>query len=373
MTNKSKKNKSGNSIKIQGKMKTMSNRSQQSREKIPAAGPDKVLINGVLTTTGKKSRNRGRKQKGLPGRVLLPQFTTSQLDVFDSRSFGVKIPDESSAPSAVAFSRNLGPINTGTTGFGTVVYRYHPLNYAVVALPAVGPNWTFSPAFAGGIPVSNQTPLTVSFGALRTAAFGIKISTRQAYTAASGFVHVALVPDVIDRATWAYPLSISAMEYAPVYRRIPVADLVENDIIVMSKFTDATGFRYYDPNNADFIASAVTAPFNTTGWMSIIITIEGPASVANAIDVEYLSHYEGLVAAAAGQGVIEVTKAAPHSPAIMASTSFVVEEIQQIRVCTDDDNEEPSFWTDAVQAFKLGVNIANGISQLTSNITALSM
>jgi hypothetical protein len=151
------------------------------------------------------------------------------------------------------------------------------------------------------------------------------------------------------------------MEYAPYYRRVPIADLVEDDIIVTGNYTDATAFRYYDPVALDFNANGT---MSTSGWTAIVVAIESSLNITNAIDIEYIAHYEGLAASGAGTlGVIVATKAAPHSPAILAAVSYVDQNIEPVRVLAECNEDSFSFWKDVQSTFTTGLRVANGVSK----------
>lgn len=316
--------------------------------------------------------------KARPGKASLPQFTIAQVDAFCPEAFGVKVPDDATAPSCVAFSRDEVSLNTTAAGGIGIAFRYNPVATVVFPATVSSSTWTWPAAFGNSAAVSNSAALQSNFNALRTVAHGVKITTRQSAFNASGFVHVALVADSgTNQTTWSYPTSISAMEYAPYYRRIPIADLIEDEVLVMNKYTDHTAFRYIDPNHGDNNSTFLTTGlgtaydygFPTSGWMAILVWVEGPASITSAVDVEYIHHYECLTQSNAG--IIAITKAAPCSPAILAATSYVVEHSEPISATREDEDNIGPFWRDVSTLFTTGLRVANGVVSGVKTVTGL--
>lgn len=338
-------------------------KSTQSKAlRIPAGKPQAQQQAGVP----KRGSTQAYSQRSSRSSAFasMPQFTMAQIDPFAEESFGTKVPDDSTAPTATAFSRNLLPITvtTANPGMGQL-FRYHPANWAVNPTGVTGTTWTWGTAYAGATVTSNIGALKANYTALKTVAWGLKISCRQNYAVATGMVHIAHVPDVIDGSTWSYPTSVSALEYAPYYRRIPVADLIQDDVIVNGRFTDATAFRFIDPAIGDAGSGTLAqANFPTPGWLGIMVWYEGNTTIADAIDIEYLAHYEGLPQTTSGtSGVIAATKCSPYSPTVLAATSFVGENTEPIRVTSECNENSPEFWATIEGVYNRGIQIANGV------------
>lgn len=312
----------------------------------------------------------GGLQRTRKSKRSLPQFTVAQLDPFCPEAQGVKVPDDATAPSAVAFSRDLQPLNTGTTGGAGLVFRYHPVAAFVSPTVSSSTTWTWPVSFAS-TNVANQGTLAANFNAARVVSFGVKLSCRQSILNASGFVHVALVPEVLDGSTWQYPTSVAAMEYAPYYRRIPLADLARDDVIIPSRYTDHTAFRYIDTANPDTITNFRPA---TTGWMAILVWVEGPISMPSALDVDIIHNYEALASNPSGSGtggILAITAPAPYSPGIMAATDYTIQNSEPVRVIAENQEDTPDFWNTAKSLYGAGVKIASGMIPVISTIASL--
>jgi len=320
---------------------------------------------------------KARKANTKRGKMDLPQFVIAQVDPFCPEAFGVKVPDDTTSPSSVAFSRDLVTLSTNATiGGAGAVFRFSSSAAIYNATPVTSTTWTFPALATGSSPVSNNGALATNFNLLRTAAFGIKLETRQSAFAAAGFVHIALVPDSfssLSAAQPSYPTSVALMEYAPYYRRVPIADLIEDEITVPGKWTDSTGFRYINPILPD--DTSLNSTFPAAGWLAIQIWVEAPVSITNVVDIEMIHHYEGLsqnstVSGGTG-GILPLTKAAPYSPAIMAATDHVVTHMEPIAVNREDEENTGTVWNDVFQLFGTGLQIASGIFPILGPASSL--
>jgi hypothetical protein len=332
----------------------VSQRNVTSRALVLRAQPSATLTGGRQQST--ENYNTGNRQG-------LPQFIIASIDPFCEQAFGCKVPDQATMPSAVAFSRDLVPISIGATFAGAgYVFRFDSNAGFVPLVPTSSTSWT-APTYASATSTSNAAALSANYGLIRTVAFGIKLETRQSAFNAGGFLHIALVPEQLEGSTtFIYPTSVNGMEYAPSYKRIPIADLIEDEITVAGKYSDpGTAFRYLAPNFSD-VSSPYTPGFPSSGWSAIMVWVEAPGlSLANAVDVEILHHYEAMTLATGVQGIIDITPAAPHSPSIMAAASFVSDRVDPIQVNREDEENKSTFWTRAMKLFPIGVKIASGI------------
>jgi hypothetical protein len=275
-------------------------------------------------------------------------------------------------PSAVAFSRDLLPIGTTATSGGGYVFRFDSTN-ALVPLPGLTASTWTQPTYASSAATANATALYNTFAALRTVAFGIKIETRQSAFAANGFVHIGLAAEVDTNSvtTFSYPTSVSQMEFLPYYKRIPIADLIEDDIMVVGRYTDVgTAFRYINPNPLNIEPAGYVPAWPATGWSAIIVWVEALGVTGPAIDVEVIHHYEALTQSATSSGIIDVTKAAPHSPIELAATSYLVDRVDPVQVNREDEENKGNFWQDVGRTFNIGLKVASGIFPVLAPFSA---
>jgi len=296
----------------------------------------------------------------------LPQFAYAQMDAFSEGAEGVKVPDDATAPSCTTIARDEYAMSTNTTGGAGFVFRGELLGAYVALTPVTSGSWTIPASYGGANNVSNAGAIQAAFTAYRTVAYGIAISTRQSALNASGYVHVALVEESYTGSTWNYPTTIAAMEYSPYYRRVPIADLINDVVKINGLYTDMTAFKYNGTTTLTY--TSPTLALQNGPWMSVLVWVEGPASIASVVDVDVIHHFETIVGVAGNGTLVQATKAAPHSPIELAATSHMVTHIDPIRVVHED--QKPSDWIkDASDIFHGGIAIAQGVVSIMPRIS----
>lgn len=326
-------------------------KNEESAKNIPRSTKTDLRQGGK----GKKMALEGASDKA----KRIPRFVLAQANPFHDDAFGAKVPDDSTASSCTAFSRNDILLSTGATNGVGAVFRAGPFPFQVNPTSTGSQTWTWLASKAGGLNVGNQAALASTFAALRPVAFGIQLSTRLSYTAASGIVHVAIIPEMLNGSTWEYPVNTTEMGYAPFHQSFPLAELVENSISVSSKFTDKTAFRYIDPGVTD--VATYTNALPSSGWCAIQVWVEGAPASSAVLDVEYICHYEALTpAASASGGVITPSPAAPHSPAVMAAASYLNENLSPISYTKGDSMDHVNWGS----IWNAGLAIANGVGKV---------
>jgi hypothetical protein len=363
----------------QKKMAASSNHSKSGAIKapkgVPRGQPEKEMINGRPVFGPENSNNKIKKANKGPA---MPQFAIAQIDPFTKAAYGCKVNDESTAESIVAVSHNEVSMSTGNSygGTGIVFMGDAVASYVGVGAVSSSTAWAYAASFANTTQASNITALQNNVAELRTVAWGLKINSRQSFTNASGVVHIAQVPVIFDSnsTTYQFPTTVAQMEYSSFYKRVPIADLIESELIVTGRYTDTSAFMYRDPNLLAYSNAATNSYIATsTGWMAIVVWIEAPISTTNAIDVEQIVHYECMPKETGGTaGILTATPAAPHSPTIMAATSYVQQCLPSVKVVSPDNEDD--FWSIAKDAWNVGVKIANGVATMAEMAgTAVAM
>jgi len=316
-----------------------------------------VRVKGKKSSKTANKRVPKRKSANKTSRKALPLFTVAQLDPFNEAVKGIKVPDESTAPSYTAMSREVKTMGTdGTYGNGITVFRYHPKVSTVGANIGAGNTWSYVASFGSSGSVGNQSTLSSTFGAMRCVAWGLRVTSRLAASTAAGMVHVCEVAEQLDGSTWTYPTSLASMALMPGYKKVPIADLVHDQLLVPGRITDATAFRYINPGTPD-VPTDSSVP--TSGWTAILVYIESGASVTNAIDVDVVHHWEALPTGNSTP-VFAPTDATPYSPAALAATKYVVEKSNMVRVVSETMNDK-GFWNEVANTFQAGISIATGL------------
>jgi hypothetical protein len=330
-----------------------------NKQLVIRAPPSKQLSSGRVSKVWKPSTH-----STVGGKI--PQFPLACISPFSEAAFGVKVPDNNLAPSVTAFSRDIVSLGTGTIGGQAIVFRHQPGSMGYNLTMVTPTTWTTAASYPS-FPAANLTSLANQFAAIRTAAWGIKITTRQAATVASGVVHIALIADSQVGTTWSVPQNVSQMENSPYYRRVPIADLIEDDIYVSGRYTDQTAFAYYDPSH---LITTNNTQNDTAGWLQIMIAIEGPVSTVNMIDIDLIHHYEAFTGVASS-GILSLTAAAPASPVEMAATATTLATVPPITVSSEVGNDANAITNDIVNIYQGAVQIATGVVSILPKATSL--
>jgi len=259
------------------------------------------------------SRNASRAST-----VTFPQFAVAQIDPFDPASRGVRVPDESTAPSS-AFKLFDQTTMAGSTAGTSVAneaccrlffpncVRYSKRQSNTSNSPTSGSGGS---TWAGDSDTpSKASSVTSTYSLSRPVAHGIRISCPLAPTSVTGYAHVALVsidtygsigdnPDELALAG-KLPTTVSDMRELPHYRRVTLASLTQESLTVVNKFLDTTAFRYTSTQSDELISDANGQPKGTfhvpSSWMTIVVFVEGHGQDAGktVLTVENITHFEG--------------------------------------------------------------------------------
>jgi len=287
------------------------------------------------------------------------RFALAQLDPFEPRANGCKIPDSNTMPSISNNDIDLIPFNPpGTSGY-LVAAAYAP-SYASSVI-----NSTDVSASACAWPIAynstrrNYTNVVASIEAIRPVAHAIRLSSALAPTTATGFVHLGLSVESRKNGTTGggavpdFPKSVNEMTGLAHYKRVTLASLTQSPLTVLNKWIDETAFRYEDPRaQRNYISEASDTLTDTTfnffgGWASIIVYYEGAPLNLNPISVEHLLLTECLPQK---NSFIIGSQAAPNSPATMAATS----QMQAQTEFSHTEAQQPGHIQRSVNAFAEG-------------------
>jgi len=228
----------------------------------------------------------------------LSKYELVNLNPFDARCFGVKIPDSNTQPSETTVDENRVVISTdATTNAQCTAFMPYMNGNAVAATGASALGWNWVATFGGNQPSANIAEIQADYVAVRPVGHGIRLSCSSAPLNVTGFVHICIVPnEQFLKTTWAFPTSVSQMNNQPWYRRFTLASLTQRSVTVVNKFLDATATRYQDSDNNQVASSGATAHEFQFGnsWCAIIVAIEGAPPSSSPITVQTIVHYEGL-------------------------------------------------------------------------------
>jgi len=255
------------------------------------------------------------------------KFALAQLDPFESRAVGAKIPDSNTMPSIANSDADSVRMSVPAAAGNLLATAFKP-GYTESYINALDNNGALSVAWTGAWnPRRNLVSVTAAIEAIRPVAHAVRISSPLAPTTASGFVHMGIAVESrrSHRTATApdYPTTPEEMAGLQHYRRVTVASLTQSPITIINKWLDETGFRYEDPRAVNnYVGSASTVATTTfnydTSWGVLIVMVEGNNQVASPLSFEHLLMSECIPQKNA---FILGTPAAPNSPGTMSAVS----------------------------------------------------
>lgn len=244
----------------------------------------------------------------------IPKYTLAVVRPFSDNAIGAKVPDMNSMPSATSFSREIVSPKLNQSGYSFTAYRFQHTCTTIngtsstgmsAAWPSIGSSFT-NPATGGdsygleglnytatpnGRGYATQDPCYQSMIAnyldTRTVACGIRVQCNLPALTACGFIHIACVPEDMLGTTWQYPTTFAAMERAPFYQKVPLANLINNQANINLPIMDQGAWRYRNtgllPSNVgqSFIASTTAATGG--GTAPVQVTQSGSSTLSNGV------------------------------------------------------------------------------------------
>lgn len=281
----------------------------------------------VRTTRRRTPNRRMAKSCVCPGELTpTAKFALAQLDPFESRCQGAKVPDSNTIPSVSNVDQDQVSLTTSATASNLNAIAFFPsYSYAsLVGGPGASINWSIN----GASSRRNSSSVTTNIEAIRPVAHAIRVSSQLAPTTTTGFIHVGLavesrkgtdaalrVPDL--------PTTVNEMTGLPHYKRFTIASLTQSPITVINKWIDETAFRYDSPDSLPSTAltgESLTQTLLNFGqsWATIVVMIEGAPASVTALSFEHLLMTECIPKRTA---FILGTQAAPNSPGTMSAVS----------------------------------------------------
>ena len=313
-------------------------------------------------------------KNGFVSGCALSQYQLSQIDAFDPRVVGVKIPDSNAAPSCgLMVSDDISLPVPGTTGF-SCAFAFQPSTSTtmITAVPGSANSWTWPVNFGGNTASQKFAAVNNNFDLFRPVAHGVRISSSLAATAATGFVHIAVYPSRMTRGTWDFPLTLAAMADCMWYTRITVSSLTQTPYVIQNKFLDCTSQRYIDTNTSTgrLGDNPSTAGQNFAGasnianeWCTVVIALEGAnttATLNNPISAETLVHYEALPAPL---GVQAGGPAAAFDPRDMQGAAAISAQQNPVSPVSPE-GQSSSILEGVIQAAQAAGNVAVDVARV---------
>jgi len=294
------------------------------------------------------------------------KFALAQLDPFEPKCLGAKVPDSNTMPSIANCDTDLRTLPAPSVAGRIVAAAFFP-NY--------GHSYIFATEGASSVTWSNTnfvsrrnfSNVARSVEAIRPVAHAVRMTSALAPTSTTGFVHIGLsVESRISNSTASaaidLPTTINEMTGLSHYKRITLASLTQSPITAINKWLDETGFRYDDSRSVPNYAAAqvqndTVQPFQSnlnllSSWATIVVMIEGaPAAGADVISFEHLLMTECLPRKDAW---VLGTGAAPNSPGTMSAVSTMTAETDFVHT----EAQQESYVQQGLNAFERGAAVA---------------
>jgi len=300
------------------------------------------------TTTTRKTTN---KPCVCPGELSHgAKWALAQLDPFDNRCQGAKIPDSNTIPSISNSDVDILSVSSTAVASDLTGRAYRPFYTQAVCAATSGAALAWGNF--GGVNWSNrskQAAYVAAMELIRPVAHAVRLSCPLAPTSASGFVHIGLSTEGMHESTQAikYPTTIAEMSGLSNYRRFTLASLTQAPITVINKWLDDTAFKY-SASNAGTGTSGIAMTNQTDyAWATIIIVVEGAPVSSQVLSVEHLLLSEGVPDKS---GVIIGTQAAPSAPGVLSSVSSMQTETAFVHT----EAEQESYIARGVEALARG-------------------
>lgn len=321
---------------------------------------------------------RRRSTRSMVGydRVLTPasKFALAQLDPFELKCLGAKIPDSTTIPSLSHSDVDQVSLAAPPTAGLLVAQAFNP-SYVSAQLNAnqLSPTPSATQIAWDGNFVArrNFSKMSTSIEAYRPVAHAIRLSCGLSPTTATGFVHLGLCVESrrnndFNTTVPNYPDTVNDMTGLAFYRRVTLASLTQSPITIINKWIDDTGFRYDDFSSAYNFApsssSVQTITFNfQQSWGTLIVMVEGAPTGAPVLNAEHILHSELLPQK---DGFVIGTPAAASSPGAMS----VVSQMQGETDFSHTEAEQESYIQRGMNEISRGASVAG--EQVFVNVAA---
>lgn len=287
------------------------------------------------------------------------KFALAQLDPFEPKCLGAKIPDTNTVPSIANADTDQVTLAGPSTNGNLIAIAFNPsyqsaINAATEGAGSVSWTTTFSKR-------RNADNVVASVEAIRPVAHAVRMVSPLAPTSTTGFVHVGIsVESRVNSAVGVapdYPTTVNQMTGLAHYKRFTLASLTQSPVTIINKWIDEIAFRYEDPRTTYAFVGSASTP-NTSqlqfqsGWGTLIVMVEGqPTTATTPISFEHLLLTECLPRKDAW---VLGTQAAPNSPGTMSAVSVMTSETDFAHT----EAQQDTYIQEGLRAFERGASVA---------------
>jgi len=286
------------------------------------------------------------------------KWSLAQVDPFNPRAFGGKIPDSNTVPSCSVALQDLVALPLALVS-DTRCFAFLPRVQRGRTITSTGgaAAWTWPAAYAGNSSFTKATDYAAAYELDRPVAHAIRLSSAVPPTTAQGFVHIAIAYESFAEngaTTWPWPTTVADLGNYQFYKRVTLASLTQSPLVVVNKYMDETAFRYSSTSDITGAAGAATGTLQTFhtffSWGAILVALEGVNSLA-PLNCEVLLHTEAIPKQS---GAVTGTPAAVANSTIMGATSYMVSNTPE----SFNQQEHDSYLSRAQTNFQAGLQQA---------------
>ena len=287
------------------------------------------------------------------------KFALAQLDPFEPKCLGAKVPDSNTMPSIANADTDQVTLAGPATNGNLIAIAFNPsYQSAILAATEGAGSVTWGVSFAQR---RNYTNVVASVEAIRPVAHAVRMVSPLAPTSTTGFVHVGIAVESRTNSNAGsipdYPTTVNQMTGLAHYKRFTLASLTQSPVTIINKWIDETAFRYDDPRTAYTFVNNASNPQNTnlnfqSSWGTLIVMVDGqPSSATTPISFEHLLLSECLPRKDAW---VLGTQAAPNSPGTMSAVSVMTSETDFAHT----EAQQDSYIQEGLRAFERGASVA---------------
>lgn len=329
-----------------------------------ASASKQVNRNRNMNSRVQRNKQRKRKSNRRRGRRVddrQSKYVLAQINPFSDYVDGVRIPDEYGYPTGTNILRAAFTFTNGGTYVTGGVAAFLPWIDAYVYAPASVTAGGVATWFGGATTALPQSAaMNSTYSSMRPVSWGIRITTDQALTTASGHVWIAHVPIDLDsdQYGWSYwPDREQGVAALPLAEKYPISELASKPLIVTGRRVDDSSYRFRDlqyPQNASPYAET------NTGWCAIIVYTSGCAGGASAsvLNVEYVLHTEALHRGNQGTALSPDTAVIPANPAELV----LAQHVNSFQEVAHVEPETANGWFDKID------DVVNRVANSAANI-----
>jgi len=286
------------------------------------------------------------------------KFALAQLDPFEPKCLGAKIPDTNTMPSIANADTDQVSLGGPTVTGDLIAIAFAP-NYLNSYLSAT--SGTGAVVWNGAwVARRNNANVVASVEAIRPVAHAVRMVSPLAPTSTTGFVHVGIAVESRMNSGVSvnpdFPTSVNQMTGLAHYKRFTLASLTQSPVTIINKWIDEMAFRYDDPRSSTSFVGSGSGVANVTfnflqSWGTLIVMVEGQSTGTTPISFEHLLLTECLPRKDAW---VLGTQAAPNSPGTMSSVSVMTSETDFAHT----EAQQDTYIQEGLRAFERGASVA---------------